>query len=326
VFTGSGTPGETVFIVQQPGNTVLGSTTVGAGGGFAVTLPATLGTGDTLSAHSGSAAGPSGGAVTVVPATGGGPATPILGTVDQGASVLTFNGTAGETVTIVGPGGEVLGSTVVQTTGPSSIVLNGPVGAGPLSIVSNGRNEGSVNVSGTPGQPPVVQQGAVLTDGSTITGSGTVGAVIQVVNSDGLLLGSGTVQPDGSFAVPVSGGREGSSIKVLQNGVPVDLAQTAQRLGENRVFLSQNVFRVLQGGHLDIGFKAVADERITVKIFNLAGETVRLVADMEVRAGVLYALRWNGRNDGDETVAAGVYIVSAYGPNTRILKKVVVLK
>jgi hypothetical protein len=195
-----------------------------------------------------------------------------------------------------------------------------------LSIIANGRPEGTVAVSGTAGQPPLVQQGAVLTDGSTITGTGSSGAVIQVVNSDGLVLGSGTVQPDGSFAVPVTGGREGSSIKVLQNGVPVDLAQTAQRLGDNRVFLSQNVFRVLQGGNLDIGFKAVADERITVKVFNLAGEVVRLVAEIEVREGVLYALQWNGQNDFGETVASGVYIVSAYGPNTRILKKVVVLK
>jgi hypothetical protein len=105
-----------------------------------------------------------------------------------------------------------------------------------------------------------------------------------------------------------------------------DLVQTVQRLGSERVFLGANIFRPLRGGGLDIGFKANGDERITVKVFNLAGETVKLVADMQVQAGVLYALRWDGKNDGGEGVAAGVYIVSVKGTSTRILKKVVVLK
>lgn len=324
IFTGTGTPGDTV-VVTVNGGQVGGSATVQPDGSWSLPVSVTLNPGDVVQAHSGSASGPSTGSSSVQTGAGG-PATPILGAVDPGATVLTFNGTAGETVTIVGPGGQVLGSTVVGSTGPSAIVLNTPVSTGPLSIVSNGHVDGSITVSGSAGSPPSILQGAVLTEGSTITGTGNSGYTIQVVSSDGQILGTTTVLPDGSFAVPVTGAREGTTIKVLQNGVAVDLAQTAQRLGEAKGFLSRNVFRPGKDAPLDIGFKAQGDEHVTVKIFNLPGETVRLVAEIEVRKGVLYALKWDGRNDDGQTVASGLYVISIYGPQTRILKKVVVLK
>lgn len=329
-FNGTGTPGDTVVLTVN--GTPLGSTTVvQPDGTWSITVPAGslpgggLNPGDAVVAHSGSATGPGSTTATVVPASGS-PAVAVLSTVDNGATVVTFIGTAGETVSILGPGGEVLGTTVVGTSGPSSIVLNGPVSAGPLSIASNGHVDGTVSDSGISGSAPIIQQGAVLSEGSTVTGSGTPGATIQVVSGDGVLLGSTTVQPDGSFAVDVTGARDGSSIKVLQNGVAVDLSQTVQHLGTAKAFLSRNVFRPGKDSPLSIGFKGQADERVTVKIFNLSGETVRLVATIEVRSGVLYALKWSGENDDGETVASGLYIVSVYGPHTRILKKVVVLK
>ena len=90
--------------------------------------------------------------------------------------------------------------------------------------------------------------------------------------------------------------------------------------------MSRNVFKPAQGGSLDIGFKADGDERITVRVFNLAGEMVRPVAEMDVKSGVLYGLKWDGRNESGEMVASGVYVVSVKGANTRIVRKVVVLK
>jgi flagellar hook assembly protein FlgD len=115
-------------------------------------------------------------------------------------------------------------------------------------------------------------------------------------------------------------------VQVIQDGVGTRLSQPALKLGENRVFLSRNIFKPTQGGSLDIGFKADADERVTVRVFNLAGELVRPVAEMEVKAGVLYGLKWDGRNADGEWVASGVYVVSVKGGNTRIIRKVVVLK
>jgi hypothetical protein len=166
----------------------------------------------------------------------------------------------------------------------------------------------------------------VLVEGSTLTGTGVPGATVQVVDAQGRVLGSTVVDALGNFSVPVSGAVAGVPVKLVMNGVAVDLYQPALALKSERVFFNTNVFRPERGDRLDIGFKANADERVTVRIFNVAGESVRRVAEMEVKAGVLYALKWDGRNDDGQWGAAGVYIVSVYGPNTRILKKVIILK
>lgn len=327
VYTGLGTPGDTVYVtingVQVGGSTVVepdGSWTLGPVG------PAP-GTGDVVQAHSGSPTGPSNGFTTVIAPGGAATAVVTQPNVDGGATVITVSGNPGETVVIVNQStGEVLGSAVVQLNGQVAVALDTPVLPGDaLLVLSNGIQEDTV-VIGAPGQPALVIQGAVLTEGSTLTGTGIPGSTIQVVDDQGRVLGSAIVAPDGSWVLAVSGAVAGVGVKVIQDGVETRLGQPALKLGEEKLFISKNVFRPQQGGSLDLGFKATVDEKVTVKIFNLAGETVRLVAEIEVRAGVLYALRWSGQNDAGETVAAGVYIISVYGPNTRILKKVVVLK
>ncbi len=65
---------------------------------------------------------------------------------------------------------------------------------------------------------------------------------------------------------------------------------------------------------------------MTVKIFNISGEMVRLLTEMDAKAGTAYALSWDGRNAQGQMVGSGVYLVSCKGPQTHILKKVIVLK
>lgn len=90
--------------------------------------------------------------------------------------------------------------------------------------------------------------------------------------------------------------------------------------------LDQNVFRPGQGRPLAISFKALEPGRVTVKVFNTAGERVRTPFDADVAEGLWFQAQWNGENDLGERVAAGVYIVSVRGAGIRSLRKVVLLK
>jgi hypothetical protein len=329
VFSGTGQPGTTVFIVEQPGAVLLGSGTVASDGTFAIALPATINPGDGVEAHAGIAGGPVSNVQTafVAPST-----TPASGTntLDAGASVLTVSGIPGQQVVVVDTStapDSVLGQAIVGANGQAAVFLSQSVPGGTvLELVVGGLVQDTVTVNATPGQAASLDPGFVFTEGNVLTGHGTPGDQVQLVDATGGVLGSTSVAADGTFSLPVSGAQTGTSLSLVQNGVKTDISLTPQKLGDTRVFISKNIFRPLQGGVLDIGFKAIADERVTVKIFNLAGELVRPVADMEAKAGVVYALSWDGKNAEGQGVAAGVYLISAHGGQTHILKKVIVLK
>jgi len=112
----------------------------------------------------------------------------------------------------------------------------------------------------------------------------------------------------------------------------------AKRLGV-KVFAGQDVtagsiivrqrgtlFYPGNGASLGLSFKAKDDDHVTIRIFNIAGELVRPLLEMDARAGVLYAASWDGKNGDGDTVASGLYVVSVYGKSVHTLKKVVVIK
>jgi hypothetical protein len=326
VFTGTGTPGDTVYVTVN-GSAVPGSATVQPDGTWSLSASTTVPPGATIAAHSGSATGPSGSTQTAGPAatvaiTGG--TLPIAG----GATVIDVNGTAGQVVTVIDPStGRVLGTGTVPATGPAAIILTTPANPGEtLQLVVDGMAGPTLATVGPAGAAPALIQGTVLVEGSVITAQGSPGATIQVVDAQGRVLGSAVADAAGVATITVSGAVAGVAVKLVQDGVSTDLPSPAVQLGNQTAFINSNVFKPLLGGSLDIGFKATQDDQITVKIFNVAGETVRLVAFMDVKAGVLYGLRWNGKNDYDENVAAGLYVISISGGKTHVLKKVIVLK
>lgn len=68
------------------------------------------------------------------------------------------------------------------------------------------------------------------------------------------------------------------------------------------------------------------DGRVTVRIFNLAGEMVRPVFEADLRAGLWFQATWDGRNPDGEAVANGVYFVSVQGGGINSIRKVVLLR
>jgi hypothetical protein len=168
--------------------------------------------------------------------------------------------------------------------------------------------------------------GSVLEEGSTLQGTGVAGSTVQAVDDTGKVLGTTTVDSQGNFSLVVSGAQAGQSVVLVQNGVKGGAPLASLKLGAEVAFTTANIFKPDQGGSLGISFKAQADERVTVRIFNVAGELVRPLMEMDCRIGVLYAASWNGKNGDGETVAAGIYVISVHGRATRSLKKVVVMR
>jgi flagellar hook assembly protein FlgD len=92
------------------------------------------------------------------------------------------------------------------------------------------------------------------------------------------------------------------------------------------VVTNKNVFKPLEGGTLDISMKAPQAGKVTVRVYNIAGDLVRPLFEADVQEGLWFQANWDGRNGYGEWVASGVYFVSVKGAGIRVIRKVVVLK
>jgi flagellar hook assembly protein FlgD len=86
------------------------------------------------------------------------------------------------------------------------------------------------------------------------------------------------------------------------------------------------VFKPEQGGNVTISFKSPQDGKVTVKVYNLAGQLVRPVFEASINAGIWFQATWDGRNENGNMVSSGVYFISIRGAGIRSLKKVILLK
>ncbi len=65
--------------------------------------------------------------------------------------------------------------------------------------------------------------------------------------------------------------------------------------------------------------------RTTVRVYNIAGRVVRELGNEELSPGI-YELEWNGRDEGGERVASGIYFYRVYAPGVIDQKTMVLLK
>jgi flagellar hook assembly protein FlgD len=92
------------------------------------------------------------------------------------------------------------------------------------------------------------------------------------------------------------------------------------------VVTNKNFFNPGNGEVLTINLKAVKDGAVNVRVYNVAGELVRLPFDAYAPAGRWFQATWDGKNDQGEAVASGVYFISVRGAGVKGIKKVIVLK
>lgn len=64
---------------------------------------------------------------------------------------------------------------------------------------------------------------------------------------------------------------------------------------------------------------------VSLRIYDLSGRLVRTLVDEELPRA-RHHVRWNGRDDGGQTVAAGVYFYRLAAPGVRETKRMVLLK
>ncbi|MCU1728344.1 Ig-like domain-containing protein, partial [Pseudomonas sp. 7P_10.2_Bac1] len=204
-LTGKGEAGSTVTVKDADGN-VIGSGTVGTDGTFEVTLDAPQNNGGTLEVTLTDAAGnvSEGGSVVVGEAVA--PEAPTGLAVSADGLTLTGKGEAGSTVTIKDPAGNVIGTGTVGADGNFSITLdaaqtNGETLAVSLTNAAGLTSPASSVVAGDTSAPDAPTNLAVSTDGLTLSGKGEVGSIVTVKNLVGLIIGSGVVEADGTFAI-----------------------------------------------------------------------------------------------------------------------------
>ncbi|MFZ4820994.1 BapA/Bap/LapF family large adhesin [Pseudomonas putida] len=229
-LTGQGQSGSIVTVRDADGN-VLGTASVGGDGRFDVTLNAPQRNGESLTVEATDNLGNSAGPVDFTAPDSTPPQVVTNPAIDGTGTTITGNGEPGATVTVRGPDGSVLGSTVVGAGGAFEITLDTPQTNGQALTVEQrdaaGNLSAAVDVSAPDTQAPDSPTGLVLAgDGSSLSGSGEPGAQVTVTGTGGTVLGTATVQPDGSFQVAIDPPQlNGQTLSVTQadnsgNGSP----------------------------------------------------------------------------------------------------------
>ncbi|EKT4566925.1 BapA prefix-like domain-containing protein [Pseudomonas putida] len=206
-LSGQGQSGSIVTVRDADGN-VLGTATVGGDGRFDVTLNAPQRNGESLTVEATDNLGNSAGPVDFTAPDSTPPQVVTNPAIDGTGTTITGNGEPGATVTVRGPDGSVLGSAVVGAGGAFEITLDTPQTNGQALTVEQrdaaGNLSAAVDVSAPDTQAPDSPTGLVLAgDGSSLSGSGEPGAQVTVTGTGGTVLGTATVQPDGSFQVAI---------------------------------------------------------------------------------------------------------------------------
>jgi len=119
-------------------------------------------------------------------------------------------------------------------------------------------------------------------------------------------------------------------------GVPVDRQMT---LYENHGIVGVEaeargpVTAVLKGCYPNhasrgtvVAFDLPSPERVKVRIYDLAGRLVRVLADGELRARGAQEIRWDGRDGNGQASAQGLYFVRLETPGTRGQRKVMLIR
>jgi VCBS repeat-containing protein len=207
VVTGTGEPGATVT-VRDPSGTVIGTALVAANGAYAVTLTTTEGNGQTLHVTQADAAGNVSPVTSALAPDFTPPAAPAA-TVNANGTAVTGTGEPGATVHIFNGAGTEIGTAIVAGNGSYTATLTTPQANGETVTVTQSDPAGNLSPATvaiapdiTPPAPPAGL--AINGAGTVVTGTGEAGASVEVRDTGGTLLGTGTVAANGSFSVSLN--------------------------------------------------------------------------------------------------------------------------
>ncbi len=217
---GVGIVGSTITVTNAAG-LVLGTAIVAADGSYTAPLDPPQRNGELLGVVQADIAGNFSPSIPAVAPDTTAPAAPAAVVGSEG-TVVVGSGEPGATVTITSSGGVVLGTAVVSTAGAYVVTLATAQRNGETVVAT--QSDGAGNISGsttavapdlTAPPPPTVT--VIADDGTALTGRGEAGARVEVRAPDATLLGSTTVNADGSFAVGlVPAQTAGATLSVTQ--------------------------------------------------------------------------------------------------------------
>ena len=93
----------------------------------------------------------------------------------------------------------------------------------------------------------------------------------------------------------------------------------------NKVVAYNNVFNPKNGERCEIKIELVEDTHVSVKLYTLVGDLVKVLIDEEKQAGteIIY---WYGKNDFGDEVASGTYLLHIEAGEFKETKKICVIK
>ncbi|ERL52012.1 Ig-like domain-containing protein, partial [Halomonas huangheensis] len=142
--------------------------------------------------------------------------------VSDDGTTVTGRGEPGTVVTVTDPDGNVVGEGTVGDDGQFTVDVDPPQTDGEsLEVVVTdeaGNESEPTNVTAPDTTAPDAPTDVTVSDdGTTVTGGGEPGATVTVTDSDGNVVGEGTVGDDGQFAVDVDPAQtDGESLEVVQ--------------------------------------------------------------------------------------------------------------
>nr|WP_314493774.1 BapA/Bap/LapF family large adhesin [uncultured Pseudomonas sp.] len=227
-LSGLGQAGNTVEVRNAAG-TLIGTGTVAGNGTFVLTLDAAQLDAERLSAVQINAGGIASAAVPVIAPDLTPPAAPSDLLLASGGLQLTGSAEAGSTVQVRDAQGLLLGTALVEANGTFRLTLAAPqVDGQALQVTATdaaGNRSPVANLVAADTTPPdFVSNLALSADGATLTGHGEAGAdvTVNVIDTNGTVLGTGVVDADGRFAItldpPATPGLPLGIVQVDANG------------------------------------------------------------------------------------------------------------
>jgi hypothetical protein len=204
--TGKGVPGDTVAIRDSDGN-VLGRATVNSDGTYTINLSRETVAGEVLTAVQIDAKGNRSKYVNVTVGNAD-VVAPTINNVREGQTVITGQGTAGNTVVITDSKGNELGRGVVSADGTYSITISREAIAYEIldayQVDANGNESDRTQTTVREDHVAKPDINGVKAGEEKVTGTGVPGSTIIITDSNGIELGRGTVGTDGTYSVDLN--------------------------------------------------------------------------------------------------------------------------
>ena len=309
--------------VRAPGGTLLGSTFAAGDGTFTLTLNPAQNNGETLLVTAATGTGGTS-TPTVLTAADGTVPEPLdnLGITAAG-TVVTGTGEAGATVVIRNAAGVQLGTTTVAANGSFSVTLSSTQTNGQILDAIQTDAAGNISpvsqVTAGDTTAPLPAANLILNPaGLTLTGTGEVGARVEVTNASGTLLGQATVGAGGTFSVTLSQAQtNGQLLTVIQTDVAGNISapETLNAADSTAPVAPANLLVAANGLQLT----GTGEPGATVQVTNAAGTVLgnALVGAGGTFTVLLGAAQVNGQvlrvsqSDASGNVSAALEVTAA---------------